>query len=154
MTEMQAAIGRIQLQKLDTWRSIRNDFALIFNECFSEISGLRITLPPENITHAYYKYYVFVEPEAFRAGWSRDRVIQEVVSNGVPCFSGSCSEIYLEQAFVKNNLFVKTKPVAKKLGETSLMLLVHPTLTTELVYQVAETVKNVMAGATLQRMAN
>lgn len=129
MTEMQAAIGRIQLRKLDEWVNQRRRNASILSSCFKNISALRVTDPPSDIHHAYYKYYCFVRPEMLKNGWSRDRILEAIVAEGVPCYSGSCSEVYLEKVFEKIGLQPKVRlPVAKELGETSLMFLVHPTL--------------------------
>jgi dTDP-4-amino-4,6-dideoxygalactose transaminase len=88
--------------------------------------------PPADTEHAWYKFYAYVRPEALKAGWSRDRLIAEISARGVPCFSGSCSEIYLEKAFDQTDLRPRERlAVARELGETSLMFLVHPTLTPE-----------------------
>lgn len=134
MTEIQAAIGRLQLKKLDGWIEKRRDTASRYNQAFSNLKAIRLTMPPAEIYHSYYKYYVFVRPEFLKPGWSRDRIIDEVCATGIPCFSGSCGEIYLEKAFdgLMNGVALRPAerfPVAKELGETSLMLLVHPTMT-------------------------
>lgn len=129
LTEMQSAIGRIQLKRLDDWVATRRRHAAILNEAFAGISALRLTLPSDEIFHSYYKYYVFVRPERLRPGWDRDRIMNAVAAEGIPCFSGSCSEIYLEKAFAAAGVGPTGRlPVAKTLGETSLMFLVHPTL--------------------------
>lgn len=127
LTEMQSAIGRVQLRKLPQWIKRRQDNASVLTEAFSSIPAFRVTVPPEEIGHAYYKYYVFVRPEMLKDGWDRDRIMAAVNAEGIPCFSGSCSEIYLEKAFdgIRPD---ERLPVAKELGETSLMFLVHPTL--------------------------
>lgn len=69
-----------------------------------------------------------------------------VVAEGIPCYSGSCSEIYLEKAFTEAGLGPANRlPVAQSLGETSLMFLVHPTLTDEHMAATVQTVKKVFA---------
>jgi dTDP-4-amino-4,6-dideoxygalactose transaminase len=149
LTEMQAAIGRRQLRKLPDWVAARRRNAAVLTAAFSAMPALRLTLPPENVRHAYYKYYVFVRPELLKEGWDRDRIMNEVIALGAPCFSGSCSEVYLEKAFDGNDLRPASRlPVAKELGETSLMFLVHPTLTEADMRRVAEIVGKVMAEAT------
>jgi dTDP-4-amino-4,6-dideoxygalactose transaminase len=148
LTEMQSAIGRLQLQKLDGWIEKRHQYAAMLTQVFSTIPAVRVTLPPSDIRHAYYKYYVFVEPDRLLPNWSRDRLIGELNTLGVPCFSGSCSEIYLEKAFdILPTKPVKRLPVAKELGETSLMFLVHPTLTVKYMNEVIETIQGVFAKA-------
>ena len=129
MTEMQSAIGRSQLHKLPDWLEKRRKNAEILTKCLQQFDFLRITEVNDSYKHAYYKYYVFVKPEKLPVGWTRDRTLNELLASGVLCYSGSCSEIYLEKAFTSRKLDpAKRLPVAKKLGETSLMFLVHPTL--------------------------
>jgi len=148
MTEMQAAIGRVQLGKLDGWVAQRRAHAARLTQCFAKIPALRVTLPGDEIFHSYYKYYVFVRPEMLKDGWNRDRIMNEVMGRGVPCFSGSCSEIYREKAFTDAGYGPQGRlPVAKELGETSLMFLVHPTLTDEEMEKTCAVVQEVMGEA-------
>ncbi|MNZ88061.1 hypothetical protein D3C78_1069430 [compost metagenome] len=97
--------------------------------CARQLPSLRVPAIPEACTHAAYKCYVFVEPQKLKTGWDRDRILGEIAARGVPCFSGSCSEVYLERAFDGTGWRPSERlPVARELGETSLMFLVHPTL--------------------------
>jgi hypothetical protein len=129
LTEMQSAIGRIQLRKLHAWTAARQRHAAILTEFFSHIPVLRVTPAPTEIGHAMYKYYVFVRTEMLSSGWDRDRVMNAINAEGIPCFSGSCSEIYLEKAFINAGYGPAERLlVAKELGECSIMFLVHPTL--------------------------
>jgi len=99
MTEIQAAIGRVMLKKLDEWVEKRRELANILSQGFQEIPELRVTIPPEDVYHSYYKYYVFVLPERLKKGWNRDRILMELEKRGVPCGTGVCPEIYMEEAF-------------------------------------------------------
>jgi hypothetical protein len=145
MTEMQAAIGRIMLRKLASWLAIRRRHAAILTDTFRNIRGLRVTVPPAEIAHAYYKYYAFVEEGDLPADMTRDGLITAINAAGIPCFSGSCSEIYREKAFVAAGLSPRERlPVARLLGETSLMFLVHPTLTEDHIIQTGKVVQTVM----------
>jgi len=128
MTEMQAALGRAQLRKLAGWCEARQRNAAALGRGLANVPGLRLTLPPADIGHAYYKYYAFVRPETLKADWSRDRIVQAISAEGVPCAVGSCSEIYLEKAFPESLRPAARFPIARALGETSLMFMVHPTL--------------------------
>ena len=130
MTEMQAAIGRIQLRRMDDWIARRRTNARRISQAAQLHACVRVPEPPTHVDHAAYKHYMFVRPEALREGWSRDRIIQEITVRGVPCYQGSCSEIYLEKAFEGSGYRPSQRlPNARQLGETSLMFLVHPTLT-------------------------
>jgi dTDP-4-amino-4,6-dideoxygalactose transaminase len=146
MTEMQAAIGRIQLKRLPGWVRTRRRNAEVLTAAFHTIPAFRLTVPPSSIGHAYYKYYVFVRPEHLSRGWSRDRIVAEITDRGVPCGSGSCPELYLERAFRDAGYGPAERlPVAKELGTTSLMFQVHPTLTVSDMERAATVVKDVMA---------
>lgn len=149
MTEMQAAIGRVQLRKLAAWVATRRRHAAILIEQLAGLEAARVAIPPAHIHHAYYRFYFFVRREVLRAGWSRERIVAEIAARGVPCFTGSCSEIYLEKAFTDAALGPPQRlPVARELGETSVALLVHPTLTEAQILRCAEVVREVLRNAT------
>lgn len=148
LTEMQSAIGRIQLRKLDDWVSRRRAHASRMQEALQDLPGLRVPVPAAHVHHAYYKFYAFLDAERLRSGWTRDRIVAEVVAAGAPCFSGSCSEIYLEKAFEGHVSRPQQRlPVARELGETSLMFLVHPTLETRHIDRAAEVARDVLGRA-------
>ncbi len=130
MTEMQAAIGRVALRRLPARLAIRQRHAVRYAAYLASFPAVRVPAMPEGTTHANYKFYCYVQPENLRPGWTRDRIMSAIATRGVPAFSGSCSEIYLEKAFDAPGLRpAHPLPVTKELGETSLMFLVHPTLT-------------------------
>jgi len=149
MTEMQSAIGRIQIKKMPDWHEARKRNAQALIEvCEKHQKALRVPFPPENIEHAWYKFYVFVKPEGLNEGWNRDRIMEQINLAGIPCFSGSCSEVYLEKAFDETEFRPDERlPIAKELAETSLMFLVHPTLTATDMQKTCEVIHLVMLQA-------
>jgi dTDP-4-amino-4,6-dideoxygalactose transaminase len=150
MTEFQAAIGRLQLAKLNGWREARRKNAAVLTQAFQEIAAVRVPELASDIGHACYKYYVYVEQNFLNPGWTRDRLVEELNTVGVPCFTGSCSEIYLEKAFESlPTRPVERLPVAQELGETSLMFLVHPTISDEWMGQAIAAIRSVFAQAML-----
>ena len=148
LTELQSAIGRIQLQRLPEWNAIRTRNALLLAEALGDLPAVRVPLPPKHHTHAWYKFYAFVQPAVLADGWSRDRILSEIAALGYPVLAGSCSEIYLEKCFQDAGLAPAERlPVARELGETSLMFLVHPTITSEQMAGYAEAVRSVIKKA-------
>jgi len=145
MTEMQAAIGRIQLTRMDAWISARQSNAKHLDEAAANFNLIRLVDVPEYSEHAEYKHYMFVKPEFLAEGWSRDRIVNEIVAAGIPCFQGSCSEVYLEKAFDGTGYRPEKRlPNAKELGETSLMFLVHPTLSQAEIEKTVHAIKTVL----------
>ncbi|MBJ6137351.1 DegT/DnrJ/EryC1/StrS family aminotransferase [Marinobacter litoralis] len=152
MTEMQAVIGRIQLARMPEWKEARQKNSKAIWGAASELPGLRVPAISEDLDHGAYKCYVFVEPDQLKDGWDRDRIQNALVEAGVPCFSGSCSEVYLEKAFDNTGWRPEQRLAsAKALGETSLMFLVHPTLTEAEIAKTCSVLQSVMAQAALAR---
>ena len=148
MTEMQAAIGRAQLKRLPEWVERRRRNAAGIAAGLSGMDELRIPQPPPHMRHSYYKFYAFLDVTRLRAAWTRDRVVAEINAKGVPCFSGSCSEIYLERAFEGNASRPSVRlPNARALGESSLMFLVHPTLDDSHIGQTVDVARDVIRAA-------
>ena len=155
MMEMQAVIGRIQLKKMAEWTKIRTQNAKILRDALTRFAGEQQFLRIPDIefhqvmggdsVHAYYKYYVYVRPENLPENINRDSILNALNEKKIPCFSGSCSEIYLEKAFDNHPSRPNARlTVAKELGETSLMFLIHPTLTTNEMQTIATTTVDVL----------
>ncbi|WP_373090773.1 DegT/DnrJ/EryC1/StrS family aminotransferase [Zhongshania sp.] len=132
MTEMQAVIGRIQLRRMPVWHENRKENALAILGAVNATDLFLKQEIPNDIKHGWYKCYAFIDQSSLGLSWTRDRFIAEVNMHGIPCFSGSCSEVYLERCFVDSGLAPDGRlPNAKQLGESSVMFLVHPSLTPE-----------------------
>lgn len=158
MLEMQAAIGRIQLTRMVQWTAARTDNASKVLGAIAPLTGkngpvraplLRTDAESNDVScHAFYRLYAYVRPDNLAASWSRDRVVEEIVAAGVPCYQGSCSEVYLEKAFDGTGWRPAERlPVARELGETSLMFLVHPTLQAAEIEKTAAVVSRVLKEA-------
>lgn len=145
MLEMQAAIGLVQLDRMGEWTRRRMEIAEALSQTCARRAGLRVPRVPPDVVHGWYRFYAFVRPERLKAGWDRDRIVSTIVERGVPCYQGSCSEIYLEKAFDGTGWKPQERlPVARELGETSLCFLVHPTLTDAEVAKSCEVIEEVM----------
>jgi dTDP-4-amino-4,6-dideoxygalactose transaminase len=160
MLEMQAVIGRIQLKRMTHWAAARKRNAAAIRKVCQNFPSLRVPqincarcaskceISSASCEHAYYKFYVYVDPQSLATGWSRDRIIDEINLKGIPCYSGTCSEVYLEKAFDITGWRPQVSlPIAKVLGETSLMFLVHPTLTEIEIIKTCEVIYKVMTVA-------
>jgi len=149
MLELQAVIGRIQLGRLDSWVEVRNRNALAIAEVAARHAGvLRTPMPDPRDTHAYYRFHAYVRPEALRAGWDRDRIIAEINARGGGALSGGCGEVYREKAFEAIGMQLERPlPAAHRLGETSIALLTHPTLSQSDIDQIRDALDTVLLEA-------
>ncbi len=148
MIEVQAVIGRIQLRRMADWQKKRAENEKKIRDVCEQYSICRVPKISEDIIHAYYKAYIYTEPNQFAEGWSRDRIMQEINDRGVPCYQGSCSEIYREKAFETLSCVPhKRLPNAKILGETALMFLIHPSLTSVEIDEMCRVIDSVLSQA-------
>lgn len=142
MMEIQAVIGRIQLTYMPDWTKNRIENADKILKAFVNSIYFTVNRPTDDYLHAQYKCYVQVNINALPSGWSRDRIMQFINAEGVPCYSGSCSEVYLEHAFDNTNWRPKERlKNAQQLGETSLMFLVHPTLSEDNIKKTVDVIE-------------
>ncbi|MEV6875315.1 DegT/DnrJ/EryC1/StrS aminotransferase family protein [Amycolatopsis sp. NPDC051128] len=148
MTELQAAVGRVQLGRLSGWVKQRQANAGVLYDALAELPAIRVEGPPAHVEHAYYRFYAHVRPESLRAGWNRDRVVEAIGAEGVPCAHGGCAEIYRERAFAAIPGVPTRLPAAAEHGRTSLTLPVHPNLDAQDVIDVSDAVVKVLRAAT------
>jgi len=157
LTEMQSAIGRIQLRRMPEWHAARTANAAEITEALEpfarEDGPVRLSIPgsdnitkPDNCTrHAWYKYYAYVRSENLKDGWNRDRIAEAITAAGISCMQGSCSEMYLEKAFDNTSLRPERDlQVAKRLGQVSLMFLVHPGATSAKSVEAKKSITDVL----------
>lgn len=149
LPEVQSAVGRIQLTRMEAWTAARTANAMRYADVARRFpAALRVPMPPPGDVHAYYRFYVYVRPEGLASGWSRDRILEEMNAAGIPMMQGSCSEVYREKAFDNSGWRpLQALPNARMLGDTSLMFLTHPTLTENDVQRICDTFAGVMQRA-------
>ena len=150
MLDVQAVIGRIQLRRMQDWHRARLSNAQAIWKVAQQLPALRVPVLPDDAVHAAYKCYVFVRPHCLKSDWSRDRILNEIAARGVPAFAGSCSEVYLEKAFDNTDWRpVQRLANARELGDTSMMFMVHPTLTSQEIELTCKVISEVVQQASL-----
>jgi dTDP-4-amino-4,6-dideoxygalactose transaminase len=148
LTEVQAAIGRVALRRVPQWVATRRRHAAALHAAFQHAPGLRLVAPSADCFHSHYRYYAYLRPEQLRAGWTRNRVVEAINAEGIPCGVGVCPEMYREGAFASRGVGPKERcPVGREVGETCLMFLVHPTLDECHLQQTAQATCKVLSHA-------
>lgn len=144
---MQREIGRAALQKLDEWGERRRENASYLNGRLAYIPGVRVTIPPSHIRHAYYKYCLFIRPERWNPGWSRDRMVAAINAEGIWCNGGHCGEIFREKPFELVDRPERPLPTAEELFATAIMCKVDPTLEAADMQDTADALEKVLSEA-------
>lgn len=144
LTEMQSAIGRIQLGKLNDWQAQRAQNANVILDACEQTGVLRVPRPPSGIDHAWYRAYAFIAADKLKAEWTQQRIIAEFAQYSVPSGIGSCPEVYREQGVPDSNTGQLGRlPIAKALGESALVFVVHPSLTGENIKTVCQVIHDI-----------
>lgn len=156
MLEMQAVLGRIQLKRMGDWTARRNGLARSLADTLAGPGQRGVVRMPQARfegadgpdVHAQYRFYAYLDPMALAPGWTRARIVSEISAAGVPCFSGSCSEVYREKAF-EGTPWRPAEPLpnARELGETSIAFLLHPTLSEAAVIHAGTVAAEVLSQA-------
>ena len=150
LTEMQSAIGRIQLKKLNSMRLKREKNAFLLASILKDINSIRVPMPDSHIKAAWYKFYFYIIPKYLKSSWTRNDIIKKIVDSGFSAFSGSCSEIYNEKCFSSFDFYkINNLKNAIELGENSIALLVHPTISEDQIINYGETVKRIIIEASI-----
>jgi hypothetical protein len=148
LSEIQSAIGRVALRELDGWVARRRANAARLAGALTDVPGIRIPLPSGGVQHAYYRLMGRVDTDALAPGWTRDRMIAAIAAEGVPCFFGTCAEIYRERAFADAGFAPAERlPGARTADAESIAFLVHSTLEAADIDDTAAAVAKVMAVA-------
>lgn len=159
MTEMQAAIGRIQLGKLPQWHAARATNSEMIRRALAPLAKDGLVILPfdsgnpgevqKDSEHGWYRYLFQVELQALQPGWTRQRIADAISAAGYPAFVGPCPEIYLERAFDETGWRPERRmPSAQALGEASIAMLVHPTIPPELASRAGEAAAAIIREAT------
>lgn len=148
MTESQSAIGRIQLQKLEGWVDQRRANASYLTNALDGLAVARNLTPPDSVKHSYYKYNVLIDRQALAENWTRDRIVDELNSLGIPARVGACPDIADEAAFRNAGIDTSNpRPNAADIADCTIMLPVHPTLTTGNMEFMANALRKVLSNA-------
>lgn len=151
MTEMQAAIGRVQLTKLSKWNAQREGNALALADVLNRFAFVRVPMSTSVCERAFYRLYAIIDTDGMRNAWSLQRLLQEFADRKIPVGTGSCAEIYREKAMQDRGFEpVNRLPVAASLEGRSLAFVVHPTLTDADMERYCAVIEEVMRAASVK----
>lgn len=137
MTDVEAAIGRKQLKRLDEMLTVRRRNAMMLNEGLEKISGIRPQKLTSNSEHAWHQYCVVVEADTF--GCNRDSLAQRLKEEGIA--TGVHYPRGLHQQPIFEELYDTCKlPNTEYVAENILALPVHHGLCEDDVHFIVETV--------------
>jgi perosamine synthetase len=135
LNTVNAAIGRVQLRRLDRWNSTRRKIASQYRETLQDVPG--VILPPAEAPREVPVYHLFV----VRTN-CRDQVAMHLERNGVEAAIHYPVPIHLQTPYRQKYGYSEGMfPVSEKLAGQVLSLPLHPGTTEEEVHTVSQLVK-------------
>jgi perosamine synthetase len=140
MTNLQAAIGLAQFERINEFVEMRRKNAHHYNELLGSIRGIRLPVEKEWAKNVYWMYSILVEPEF---GISRDKLMVELEKRGIetrPFFI----PMNKQPVFRNMNLFEgELYPVAEEISQKGLYLPSSSGLTSNEIEYVSDTIKDI-----------
>ncbi len=138
MTEIQAAIGMIQLKNLDSWNRMRIENANFLTENLKGISGIGTPIAKPEAKHVFHQYTIKV------LNGKRGRVMEHLKNKRIDSRVYYPKPVYLQPFYLRKGFRPGLCPVAEKISEQVLSLPVHPGLTQENLNRIVSEVKNAL----------
>ncbi len=135
MTEMQAAIGRIQLRKLDSLNNKRRKNAEKYNKELSKIKEITIPQEKQGYYHVYHQYVIKVPVE------DRDKLYEHLRQQGIGVAIHYPIPLHEHPIYKALGYPENQNPTARELSKKVLSLPVHPLLTNQEIEYVINKVK-------------
>lgn len=126
MTDLQAAVGIVQLQRLDSMIERRVELARRYNEALAGLPGVTIPHVPEGCRHNYQSYMIRLDGAS---ATERDMVMQALLDRGISTRRGIMA-IHRELPY-RDGKWEHALPVTNRVSESALILPLYHEMTFE-----------------------
>ncbi len=126
MTDLLAAIGRVQLGRLADLTCARQANAAFYDDALAGLEGVTTPLVPSGVEHAYHQYSILIDPQRTRNGADRDRVRASLAQVGVGSGIYYPTPLHLNPLFARCGYGRGDFPIAEQVASQVLSLPVHP----------------------------
>jgi perosamine synthetase len=140
MTDVQGAVGLVQLRKLDSLNSRRMALARLLTSLLREVRGV---VPPhvgKDVKHVFHLYNLLVGETL---GMSRDQFIEKLGTDYGICAGTHYEPIHLADIYVQRGSKEGDCPVAERVGGMNLTLPIHPRLGEDDIHQMGKAVREI-----------
>jgi perosamine synthetase len=139
MSDLHAAVGLAQLDRLDAQIAARRALAAAYDAAFASLESVRVPGAPEGHFHTYQSYCIVLTDGA---RLSQPEVMLQLKARGVTTRRG-CMAIHAEPYFVQRYGRM-VLPVAEELAERSIALPLFASMTPDEQAHVIESVQDVL----------
>ncbi|TAP27076.1 DegT/DnrJ/EryC1/StrS family aminotransferase [Arthrobacter sp. S41] len=118
MTDLQAALGLVQLEKLDTMVARRRYLASRYQRAFANVPGLRCVADPEHGTSNFQSFWIEIGPEF---GADREALLERLAEDDISARRGIMAS-HLQSAYAGHSGIVAALPATEHLTANTLIL--------------------------------
>lgn len=140
MTNIQAAIGLAQLERIEELVKMRRRNARLYNDLLRDTAGIRLPVEKEWAKNVYWMYSIFIDPEF---GMSRDKLMKKLEEKGIetrPFFI----PMHMQPVFKNIGLFTKERyPISEELSRKGLYLPSSSGLEEEQIKYICDAIKEI-----------
>lgn len=140
MTDIQAAVGRIQLRKLDSLNRKRIDNAAFLTEALADIPGITTPKLDPRCKHVFHLYPIVIDAERF--GMNKVDLVHAMLHEKGIKLGTHYSPIHLTTAFRKRGFKEGMFPVAERLAERLVTLPINPRQTPEALDYLVKSIRD------------
>ena len=141
MTDIQGAIGLVQLKKLDAFIDERAKWATYYNEKLSEVEWLELPSSPEGSRHGWQAYVTRVNPD--KAPYPRNTIMEMLQEKGIATRPGTHAVHMLN--YYKENFGFKPEdfPGAQDCNDNTMAIPLHNRMSPEDYAYIVKALKDI-----------
>ncbi|HUW60449.1 MAG TPA: DegT/DnrJ/EryC1/StrS family aminotransferase [Candidatus Bathyarchaeia archaeon] len=144
MTDMQAAVGRVQLRKLDALNAKRARNAQYLMDGLKDVPGLKLPVVAADRTHSFHLFPVEIDPEIY--GMTKEDFVYAMRYERGIKVGTHYIPLHYSTAFQKRGFRRGQFPVAEAVAERLVMLPLNPRQTTEALDYLIDSVRALCRG--------
>jgi perosamine synthetase len=149
MTDLAAAIGRVQLRRLPRIAADRRANAAFYDAELAGVDGIATPYVPANASHAYHQYSILIDPTQTTNGADRNAVRAALAASGIGSGIYYPIPLHLHPLFASYGYGRGDFPIAERVSEQILALPIHPLLDRDQLAHVVRCLREAVGAAPL-----
>lgn len=141
MTDLQAAIGEVQLKKLDTFIEERSDWATFYTNELKSIHWIQVPEFSSNYSHGWQSFVLLIDED--KAPSSRNAIMEELQRAGISTRPGTHAVHMLSYYAERYAIAPSDYPGAQMANDKSISIPLHNRMVKEDFHYVIDCLKNI-----------
>jgi perosamine synthetase len=140
LTDIQGAVGSVQLRKLDALNQRRIDNAAYISEGLRDVPGITLPVVRSGCKHVFHLYPIQIDRKEF--GWTKDDFVYAMLQDKGIKVGTHYTPLHFSTAFRNRGFRPGQFPVAEKVAERLVTLPINPRQTREALDYLVESIRS------------